>query len=63
MPVFKAYHHYVLRKEKAKKSSHINEILPIADRDISVSVFQEYEESRENDQTTSTKGRIYGKRD
>lgn len=62
MPIFKAYHYYVLRKEKAKKSPHINEILPIEDREIPVSFFQEYEESRSNDQTTSTKGKTYGKR-
>ena len=43
MPKFKAYHHYKLKNPKG--SSRINEIIPLADREVRQSVFDEYEDT------------------
>jgi hypothetical protein len=40
----KAYHRYVLRKERKKISRHINEIIPVEDREVSKVMFDEYED-------------------
>lgn len=44
MAVMKAYHRYVLRKERKKISRHINEIIPVEDREVSKVMFDEYED-------------------
>lgn len=44
MAVMKAFHRYVLRKERKKLSRYINEIIPIEDREVSKAMFDEYED-------------------
>lgn len=44
MSTLKAYHHYQLRDAVKKTSMHIENIIPVADREVSEVMFNEYED-------------------
>lgn len=41
---FKKYHYYVMKKSYQKTSKYIKELLPLEDREVPVSVFDQYED-------------------
>lgn len=42
MPILKAYHRYVIRKEYSKKPPYIDMIIPIEDREVKDTMFKCY---------------------
>ena len=47
MPTLKKMTLYRLRNQKSKNKKYIDEIIPLEDREVSVEVFNQYEEAKE----------------
>ena len=46
--IFKRYHYYRLKKRFAKTSRHINDFIPLEDREVSKEMFEQYEDCNSN---------------
>lgn len=44
MPTLKKFRYYRLKNPKSKNKKYIDEIIPLDDREVSVDVFNSYEE-------------------